>query len=193
MCGINGILHNNSYSKPAALKQQLNSMNKAIFHRGPDDDGFYVNDNNDFSIGMAMRRLSIIDLSTGKQPIFSEDGEIVIVFNGEIYNYKILKEDLLKQGCIFKTTSDTEVIVKLYERYGTEAFSMLDGMFAFSIHDKRLKKVFIARDFFGEKPLYYVQSQNDFYWASELKSIIEVLSYRPEISKDALNLFFQLT
>ena len=121
-----------------------------------------------------MRRLSIIDLETGKQPIFSEDQQLVIVFNGEIYNYRSLRKQLETRGCIFKTYSDTEVILKLYEMDGEKSFKELDGMFAFSIYDKKRSKVFVARDFFGEKPLYYTQSNNKFIWASELKSLIKV-------------------
>lgn len=139
---------------------------------------------------MAMQRLSIIDLSTGKQPIFSKDKQIVIVFNGEIYNYLILKEQLIIDGCDFETNSDTEVILKLYEKYGTASFSKLDGMFAFSIFDKRKDKLYIARDFFGEKPLYYYSDSSSFYYGSELKSLISVLDKKPEISKEGLNLFF---
>ena len=140
-----------------------------------------------------MRRLSIIDLSTGKQPIYSEDGKIAIVFNGEIYNYQSLKQSLLNKGAVFHTNSDTEVILRLYEEHGTTSFGMLDGMFAFSIFDENLGKIFIARDFFGEKPLYYYKNHKNLTWASELKSIISVLDTKPAISKEGLNLYFQLT
>jgi len=191
MCGINGVILKKRDLDEMTLV--LQKMNQKIIHRGPDADGMFIDINDDHSVGMAMRRLSIIDLSTGNQPIFSDNKKVVIVFNGEIYNYKVLKDDLLKEDYVFKTTSDTEVILKLYEKYGVASFSMLDGMFAFSIYDKELNKIFIARDFFGEKPLYYVKSNHDFYWASELKSIIEILPYRPKISNEALNLFFQLT
>lgn len=192
MCGINGFVTRGSFEAPQMMTI-INRMNNLIIHRGPDDDGDYVDVNDDFSIGMAMRRLAIIDLSTGKQPIFSDNNNLVIFFNGEIYNYKVLKDQLLKDGCEFETTTDTEVILKLYEKYGADAFSMLDGMFGVSIYDKRISKLFIARDFFGEKPLYYTLLNDKFYWSSELKSIIEVLPYRTKISKEALNLFFQLT
>ncbi len=142
---------------------------------------------------MGMRRLSIIDLSAGKQPIYSEDKSIVIVFNGEIYNYQILRKALVDSGATFKTHSDTEVILKLYEAKGTEAFKELDGMFAFSIYDKNINKLFIARDFFGEKPLYYTQQDDKFIWASELKSIINGMPTKPQIDNMGLNLFFKLT
>src|SRR5579872_6649037 len=191
MCGLNGLI-SRKLTKQGTI-DAITQMNEMVIHRGPDDDGTFIEKHTDYMIGMAMRRLSIIDLETGKQPIFSADGQLVIFFNGEIYNYKILKKALQKDGCEFKTSSDTEVILKLYEKHGPCSFSMLDGMFAFSIYDKRIGKVFIARDFFGEKPLYYSHLESGFYWASELKSIIKVLPSRPEISIEALNLFFDLT
>ena len=192
MCGINGII---SYSKNQEkdLMPSLEKMNQLINHRGPDDDGFYSDSSDTYDIAMAMRRLSIIDLNTGKQPIYNADKSIVIVFNGEIYNYKKLRLELEEKGTTFKTQSDTEVILKLYETYGTKSFSRLDGMYAFSIFDKTKAKLYIGRDFFGEKPLYYYQSNNHLYWASELKSIIGVLDEKPAISKQGLNLFFRLT
>ncbi len=192
MCGINGVLFNKSQS-PVELSATLTKMNQEILHRGPDEDGFFTEAGEHFGLGMAMRRLSIIDLSTGKQPIFSEDGSVTIVFNGEIYNYQILKKMLQEKNVSFETTSDTEVILKLYEEFGTASFRMLDGMFAFSIYDKNLKKVFIARDFFGEKPLYYTKNEEGLLWASELKSLISVIKNKPSISPEGLNLYFQLT
>lgn len=192
MCGINGFIRTD---KPEVQKVEttLAEMNEWIFHRGPDEDGLYIHEDSNYTVGMGMRRLSIIDLSTGKQPIFSADKMLIIVFNGEIYNYKILKESLIVQGVLFETNSDTEVILKLYERHGIEAFSMLDGMFAVSIFDRRINKVIIARDFFGEKPLYYTNIGKQFYWASELKSILKVLPLKPEIDINGFNLYFQLT
>ena len=192
MCGINGILFKkvqNSFE----ISRLIAKMNQRIIHRGPDEDGIFTHEAKNFSLGMAMRRLSIIDLSTGKQPIFSDDKKISIVFNGEIYNYIELKRFLQDKKVEFHTTSDTEVILRLYEAYGTEAFGMLDGMFAFSIYDENLDKVFIARDFFGEKPLYYHHAEDRIIWASELKSIVPVIEKRPEISREALNLYFRLT
>lgn len=190
MCGINGIY---SSIKDEQLFRIVSQMNDDIIHRGPDDDGVYEELNNDYSIAMGMRRLSIIDLNTGKQPIYNKDKTKVIVFNGEIYNYKKLKSQLLNLGTEFKTSSDTEVILKLYEEYGVDSFGMLDGMFAFSIYDKTLNKVFITRDFFGEKPLYYFHDDANFYWASELKSIKRVSSTELNLSYDAISLFLQLT
>ncbi|MFD2514262.1 asparagine synthase (glutamine-hydrolyzing) [Pontibacter locisalis] len=192
MCGINGLIKREGKSKEE-VSRLLSQMNQVIIHRGPDQDGFLIEEAEEFTMGMAMRRLSIIDLSTGKQPIFSDDGSKAIVFNGEIYNYQKLKKRLLDKGVKFHTTSDTEVILQLYVIFGTASFAMLDGMFAFSIYDAELKKIFIARDFFGEKPLYYYNDRKCFYWSSELKSIIKVLDKKPEISPEGLNLFFQLT
>jgi asparagine synthase (glutamine-hydrolysing) len=192
MCGINGIIATR-VGLNENVRDILVEMNELIKHRGPDDDGFYHFDADLYTIGMAMRRLSIIDLSSGKQPIKNDDGSIIIVFNGEIYNYKQLKVNLENRGVFFKTKSDTEVILRLYEVYGIESFSMLDGMFAFSIHDKKTNKVLIARDFFGEKPLYYCKNSDSFIWASELKSIIKILPSKPAINKTALNLFLKLT
>lgn len=192
MCGINGFISTGK-TNTSTILDQLSRMNQEIFHRGPDQDGVFVETGSSYSVGMAMRRLSIIDLSTGEQPMASEDKKIQLVFNGEIYNYLELKKDLLDKGCHFKTTSDTEVILKLYEECGTAAFSMLDGMFAISIYDKNLDKVFLARDYFGEKPLYYTQEKDTFYWASELKSIMKVVQQKPDISLEGLNLFFQFT
>lgn len=192
MCGINGIITKEQVS-PNELTVLLTKMNNLIIHRGPDEDGTYVDLSDNGAVGMAMRRLSIIDLNSGKQPIYSDDGQIVIVFNGEIYNYRKLKSELEAKGVVFKTTSDTEVILKLYELEGKASFGKLDGMYAFSIHDKNQGKVYIARDFFGEKPLYYTQLDTKFVWASELKSIINLINEKPAISPKGLNLFFRLT
>jgi asparagine synthase (glutamine-hydrolysing) len=190
MCGINGLL---SINKNEDLISIITSMNKRIIHRGPDDEGFYIEKLKTYSLAMSMRRLSIIDINGGFQPIYSPDKSKVIVFNGEIYNYQILRAELINQGCKFNTNSDTEVILKLYEKEGVKSFGKLDGMFAFSIHDKTLGKVYIARDFFGEKPLYYSQTKDGFIWSSELKSIIGALTTRPKLNITALSLYFQLT
>ncbi|WP_299390931.1 asparagine synthase (glutamine-hydrolyzing) [uncultured Gelidibacter sp.] len=192
MCGINGIVSKNS-NDVDLLMSKLTKMNQLILHRGPDDDGFHVDSCDSGTVALAMRRLSIIDLSTGKQPMYSEDNKIIIVFNGEIYNYKALKKELENGGVTFKTTSDTEVVLKLYEQKGVLAFKELDGMFAMCIYDKTKDKILIARDFFGEKPLYYTKNKSDFIFGSELKSIINILPNKPEISTEGLNLYFRLT
>ena len=192
MCGINGVFEINPKTEFNVMNK-LQNMNGCIVHRGPDDDGLFVESKDGYTIAMGMRRLAIIDLESGKQPIYNADRSKVIVFNGEIYNYRSLRDSLLKEGAFFETSSDTEVILKLYEKFGTDAFSKLDGMFAFSIYDATLDSFFIVRDFFGEKPLYYMQEGNDFYWASELKSIMALKESPTEISKEGLNIYFQLT
>ncbi len=192
MCGINGVIHSSLLDK-GKLEHQLATMNDLIFHRGPDEDGIYTYCSELGAVGMAMRRLSIIDLTTGKQPMHTQNDEISIVFNGEIYNYRKLKKDLEKKGVEFVTTSDTEVILKLYELEGVKSFKKLDGMFAFSLHDKIKNKLIITRDFFGEKPLYYFHDEQKFIYASELKSLVKLLDIKPKISHNGLNLYFRLT
>ena len=191
MCGINGIV---SKSDQINARNIVSQMNDEIIHRGPDDDGLYSFSDGDINIAIAMRRLSIIDVNSGNQPITSEDKKLIIVFNGEIYNYKKLKYELDNDHDIkWKTNSDTEVILKMYEYYGTESFGMLDGMFSFSIIDKIKNKIFIARDFFGEKPLYYTKTNDSILWASELKSIVKSKQKKLKISRRALSIYFQLT
>ena len=191
MCGINGLVYKNAENTD--VQSIIGKMNQKIIHRGPDEDGFFVEHLEDKTIAFAMRRLSIVDLSTGKQPIFTEDKSKVIVFNGQIYNSEELKKTLVQKGFVFHTSSPAEVVLKLYECFGLEAFKMLDGVFVFSIYDKILDKIFIARDFFGDKPLHYQHSEKGLIWASELKSIISVLDKKPEIDNTGLNLYFQLT
>lgn len=187
MCGINGKVSSH-------YNMVLKSMNDKISHRGPDDDGEFYEKIGVNYIEMGMRRLSIIDLKSGKQPITSKNDDLVIVFNGEIYNYQALKQELIENFKVsFKTSSDTEVILKMYEHYGVSSFSRLDGMFAFSVLDKSKSKIFIARDFFGEKPLYYSKTTESFLWGSELKSLILNYNEKPPICKSALSLYFQLT
>lgn len=188
MCGINGILYKNEH---LSIGVELQKMNDAIIHRGPDAEGTYIYQER---LAMGMQRLSIIDLSSGNQPIYNDDRSLVIVFNGEIYNFLILKEKLKAKGLVFRTNSDTEVLLKMYEIYGVEAFKQLNGMFAFSIHDIKLNKLFIVRDRFGEKPLYYYKNDECIYWASELKSIkIVAPKIKNAISRKALSLYFALS
>jgi asparagine synthase (glutamine-hydrolysing) len=191
MCGINGVVGFNQDKKQIANK--VFQMNNDIIHRGPDDSGVHLEDTLHYSLGMGMRRLSIIDLISGNQPMYSDNQRIVICFNGEIYNFKALKNKLIEQGISFKTNSDTEVVLRLYEKEGISSFKKFDGMFAFSIFDKHLNKLFIVRDFFGEKPLYYYKDNNLFTWASELKSLKNNNLFIPIISSFSLNLFFKLS
>lgn len=189
MCGINGFIDfNNRYTKGYRYNI-IKKMNDRIIHRGPDDEGIYEGEW--FSFGM--RRLSIIDLENGSQPIFNEDKSIVIVFNGEIYNYRELKSDLERQGHRFYTNTDTEVIVKLYEEMGEESFIKLDGMFAFSLYDENKQEIYIVRDKIGEKPLYYTRGKDYFIYASELKSLKSTGLISTDIDTEALNYYFRYT
>jgi asparagine synthase (glutamine-hydrolysing) len=193
MCGINGIVINKTEKHFPQAKSIIQTMNNDIIHRGPDSDGFFENHTENIAVFLGMRRLSIIDVEGGSQPFYSEDKSIVIVFNGEVYNFLILREELIKDGFTFISNSDTEVVLKMYEKYGVNCLSYLNGMFAFSIYDHRNRKVFIARDRVGEKPLYYYKDDKLLIWASELKSIKRNFDLGFEINKDALRLYFSLT
>jgi len=183
MCGICGItFHEHERPVPEAV---VRSMCSAITHRGPDDEGVLVRGNT----GLGMRRLSIIDLASGHQPISNEDGSIWIVFNGEIYNHLELREELLKKGHVFRTNSDTEAIVHAYEEFGESCPAKLNGMFAFAILDTRKRSLFIARDRLGIKPLYYYHDSEKFVFGSELKSILRVDKIPREVSLEALDAF----
>src|SRR5262245_50991104 len=149
MCGIAGFVNSGLKSEDAAAL--LVSMTDIIHHRGPDDDGHWLGD----AVGLGMRRLSIIDLSGGKQPITNEDGSVIVVFNGEIYNYQTLRQELEAAGHRFTTNSDTETIVHAYEEDGLDFTRRLRGMFAIALWDRKRKRLVLARDRFGKKPLYY--------------------------------------
>jgi asparagine synthase (glutamine-hydrolysing) len=169
MCGITG--YYNSINNITSLNEALD----LIQHRGPDDSGTYVNRSSE--IGLGHRRLSIIDTSTlGHQPMLDSKEKIVLVFNGEIYNYKELRIDLIKKGFTFKGDSDTEVLLNLYISKGTQMLSQLNGIFSFAIWDENLEQLFLARDSFGVKPLYYSISENDFCFSSEIKSLLSLMS-----------------
>ncbi len=181
MCGIVGIAYTNSRS---VEREFLQKMNDAIIHRGPDDDGFYVNKN----VGLAMRRLSIIDLAHGKQPIFNRDKTKTIVFNGEIYNFQQLRKDLEKLGYIFKTDSDTEAIIHLYDEYGADCVNYLRGMFAFAIWDETDKSLFIARDRVVKKPLLYSHQKNgDLIFGSEFQALLTHPDIGREVDFEAID------
>lgn len=180
MCGICGFTHDGE--EYGAVVERLTVVNDAIRHRGPDDDGTFV----DASVALGMRRLAIIDLAGGKQPIANEDGHLVILYNGETYNYRELRQDLIARGHVFSTNCDTEVVLHLYEEYGADCVSHMNGMFAFVIYDKHAKKLFLARDRLGIKPLYYAQNGKQFLFGSELKSLVPLLDAKPEIDMNAL-------
>jgi len=180
MCGIAGILEfaRDTRAEPAALR----AMCQVIAHRGPDDDGFHT----DGPLAIGMRRLSIVDVAGGHQPISNEDGSITIVFNGEIYNHASLREPLIARGHSYRTHSDTETIVHLYEEYGPECVKHLRGMFAFAIWDRNKKTLFIARDRLGIKPLYYHLNSERLLFGSEIKALLAHGSIRPEFDRAAL-------
>lgn len=166
MCGIIGFINHDR--EQAANEQIARAMNEAIIHRGPDEEGFYFKGN----VAFGMRRLAIIDLAGGQQPISNEDDSVRVVFNGEIYNFQALRESLMARGHQFKTHSDTEVIVHLYEDYGDELVQHLNGMFAFALWDERRERLLIARDRMGEKPLYFTLTDTAFIFASELNALL---------------------
>jgi asparagine synthase (glutamine-hydrolysing) len=185
MCGIAGIFTYNDVQKIDS--HLLERMCKSLLHRGPDDEGIYVDQQN--GVGLGHRRLSIIDLQSGHQPMTNETGEVWIVFNGEIYNYHELKKDLEAKGHSFKTTSDTEVIIHWYEEHGEKGFQFLNGIFAFAIYDQRNKSVIVARDHFGVKPLYFAFHKGSFLFASEIKAILQDETFPRELDLESLNSF----
>ncbi len=177
MCGFCGFI-GEQQGKEVILKKMMDK----IIYRGPDSSGMYA----DTDIGLGFRRLSIIDLSDGAQPIYNEDKTKVILFNGEIYNYKEIKEDLLEKGHKFYTKTDTEVLIHGYEEYKEEILNKLRGMFTFAIWDIVEKELFIARDFFGIKPMYYIQNGKELIFGSEIKSILEHPDVKKELNINAL-------
>ena len=178
MCGIVGVFGGDLNS--------LNSANSLISHRGPDDDGIYIN--RTLNIGLGHRRLSILDTSSfGHQPMFSDDGKLVLVFNGEIYNYKELRSDLKRKGFVFQGESDTEVLLKLYLSEGKKMLSKLNGIFTFAILDINSESLFLARDSLGVKPLYYSTEDNAFAFASEIKALLKLIPNNKELDVESIN------
>ncbi len=180
MCGITGIFNYKSFQQPD--KEILSNMLIRISHRGPDESGIYLNQN----IGLGHVRLSILDLKTGSQPMSDENGFYWIVFNGEIFNYIELRNELVKKAYKFRTTSDTEVLLYLYKEYGAACLSKLNGQFAFAIWNKKKKELFLARDRVGIRPLFYTNVSGSFIFGSEIKSILEHPDVTPEISSHSL-------
>lgn len=178
MCGICGFT-----GQIEQRENTIKKMTEVITHRGPDSDGFYQND----YISMGFRRLSIIDLDEGHQPIYNEDKSLVLTFNGEIYNYKDLRKELIELGHKFYTETDSEVLIHAFEEWDEEMFEHLRGMFAFAIYNTQTKALFLARDFFGIKPLHYTMIGNDFCYASEIKSILEHPDFHKEFNEKALD------
>src|SRR5262245_21744930 len=172
MCGIAGLF--SLHGKPV-LEDEVQSMCDAMVHRGPNDDGYYTAP----GIGLGMRRLSIIDIDGGHQPVRNEDGSVWVVFNGEIYNFKTLRCSLERQGHRFYSETDTEVIVHLYEQYGESCVDKLRGMFAFALWDERRKTLLLARDRLGVKPLFYTVVDGRLAFGSELKVLLQL----PEVER----------
>jgi asparagine synthase (glutamine-hydrolysing) len=179
MCGIAGLVCLDGREPQA---EQLKAMMDIIAHRGPNDEGMFIEP----GVGLGFRRLSIIDLAEGHQPLSNEDDTLWITFNGEIYNYRELREMLLARGHQFKTHSDTEVIVHLFEEYGTDCVNHLRGMFGFVIWDRRKKQLFGARDHFGIKPFYYKRTADTFYYGSEIKSLLKVEGVKASVRPESL-------
>lgn len=177
MCGFVGFTNKISDSG-----EVLSRMTESIKHRGPDSEGEYI----DSDVALGFRRLSIIDISTGSQPIFNEDGSKVLVFNGEIYNYRDLRAELIDKGHTFTTNTDSEVLLHGYEEWGHQLLNRLRGMFAFVIWDKKSKEIFGARDFFGIKPMYYAEMNGTFMFGSEIKSFLCHPSFEKKLNTDAL-------
>ena len=184
MCGIAGIV-----TKRENKKEIIEGMSKRIEHRGPDGEGYFF----DGDVALAHRRLSIIDLSTGNQPMFNEDDTIVTVYNGEIYNYVELRDELVASGHKFKTKSDTEVLLHGFEKWHTDLPKHLRGMFAFAIYDKNTKELFLARDNFGIKPLYYTMMNDTFMFASEVKAFLDTPDFKKELNEDILGAYLEFS
>lgn len=186
MCGICGFIGT------IKNKELLVRMNDLLSHRGPDGEGYYCSwekkggDENQLAVGFGVRRLAIIDLLTGDQPIYNEDKSIVTVFNGEIYNFQELRDRLRQKGHVFATNSDTEVIVHSYEEYGDQCLNYFRGMFSFALWDRRNNKFLLARDPLGKKPLYYTVLEGNLFFASEIKSLLSIPGLKREINKKAL-------
>lgn len=182
MCGIAGWINLENKSAPNHGEAILHAMCERMRHRGPDSEGLWL----DERAALGMRRLSIIDLHTGEQPVYSEDKQIVAVMNGELYNFREVRAELKKRGHIFETQTDTEILPHLYEEYGEAMLEHINGMFAFALWDKRRQKLLIARDRFGEKPLYYGTFEDKLIFASEPKVLLANPAVKTEINADAL-------
>lgn len=183
MCGIAGMLGRPGETITA---EQVRRMTDIIVHRGPDDEGIHVQGN----VGLGMRRLSIIDLSGGRQPIYNEDRTVAIVFNGEVYNFQTLREELVSRGHQFRTHSDTEVIVHLYEEMGADCVTRLRGMFAIALYDAKRDVLLLARDRLGKKPLFYAQQEGRLFFGSEIKALLAVAPDLAEVDPAGVLQFF---
>ncbi len=183
MCGIAGMIGREGET---VTPEQIRRMTDTIVHRGPDDEGIHARRN----IGLGMRRLSIIDLSGGHQPIYNEDGTVAVVFNGEIYNFLELREELQKRGHALRTHSDTEVIVHLYEEMGADCVTKLRGMFAIALYDEKSNTLLLARDRLGKKPLFYAQRAGRLFFGSEIKALLAAAPELAEVDGQGVLEFF---
>jgi asparagine synthase (glutamine-hydrolysing) len=190
MCGISGIIYKGE-SIPETAISTMESMLQSIAHRGPDDRGIYVDKNCIFG----HVRLSIIDIENGKQPFISNDGNFILIFNGEIYNYLELKQILIRKGYKFRTNSDTEVLINMYIEYKEKMLDYINGMFAFAIYDKTTRKTFLSRDHFGIKPLYFIETEGYFAFASEIKALFKIPGLKPSVDDEMIHEYitFQFT
>lgn len=186
MSGIAGIV---GMKGRAVHRDEVKAMCDAMLHRGPDDDGYYVEGH----VGLGMRRLSIIDLKNGHQPAWNEEHDICVVTNGEIYNYRELRLELISRGHLFTTGSDTEVIVHLYEEMGEQCIQRLRGMFAFALWDKKKQLLLLARDRLGIRPLYYAQTSGRLFFASEMKALLQLPDIKKEINWDSVSYLFSFS
>lgn len=186
MCGIVGVVH--SDKRQTVKVSWLRGLTDTMTHRGPDDEGVYVQG----PVGLGHRRLSIIDLEGGHQPMFNEDGTVAVVFNGEIYNYAGLQEELTRRGHVFKTRSDTETIVHAYEEYGPECVRKFRGMFAFALWDAGRRRLMLARDRVGKKPLYLYKDERGLLFASEIRALLKSGWVDPKVNKTALDFYLTL-
>src|ERR1700678_1374228 len=183
MCGIAGMI-----GRPGetVTPEQVRRMTETIVHRGPDDEGIHARGN----VGLGMRRLSIIDLAGGRQPIYNEDGTVAVVFNGEIYNFLELRKELEGRQHKFRTHSDTEVIVHLYEEMGADCVTKLRGMFAIALYDAKRDSLLLARDRLGKKPLYYAHREGRVFFGSEIKALLAVAPELAEVDPEGVLQFF---
>ncbi len=186
MCGICGIL--NLDTEDTVDKDKIVTMNDCMIHRGPDASGIHIDKN----LGLGHRRLKIIDLEGGVQPMYDNNKNIVVVFNGEIYNFKEIRSNLMKKGYIFNTKSDTEVIIHAYLEYGEKCVEHFRGMFGIALYDNRINKLYLIRDRLGIKPIYYYQDKNSFIFSSEIKPILSTLKNKPDVNSSALDFYMSV-
>jgi asparagine synthase (glutamine-hydrolysing) len=187
MCGIAGLLPVALLPHPA-VEARVRAMTQALVHRGPDDHGEFISPD----IGLGMRRLSIIDRAHGQQPMRTDDGRLVLVFNGEIYNYRSLRQSLASAGCTFRTDSDTEVVLRVLEREGTDGIRRLEGMFCFALWNTRTRELTLARDWLGQKSLFWTRTTDGFAFASEIKALLALPGVQRRLNLNTLSHYMSL-